>query len=162
MKVAPLKEIKSELKDKTKEEVVELCLLMTKYKKVNKELLTYLLYDKQDEGSYVQDIKHEIDDQFESINMGSYYFINKGVRKALRISKKFIRYSKNKETEAEVLIYFCSKVKEVSGYYEHNTTLMSIYDKQLEIVRKKITGLHEDLQYDYNLMIDEVLGESEL
>jgi len=159
MNTASLRDIKLELKNKSKDEITELCLLMTKYKKVNKELLTYLLYDKQDEAAYVQDIKHEIDNQFDAINMGSYYFINKGVRKTLRICKKHIRYSKLKETEAEVLIYFCSKVKAVSGYYDHNATLMNIYDKQLEMARKKISGLHEDLQYDYNLMIEEVLGE---
>jgi len=27
----------------------------------------------------------------------------------------------------------------------------------LEIVQKKIAALHEDLQYDYNLMIEELL-----
>jgi hypothetical protein len=159
MNTASLRDIKLELKNKSKEEITDLCLLMTKYKKVNKELLTYLLYDKQDEAAYVQDIKHEIDNQFDAVNMGSYYFINKGVRKTLRICKKYIRYSKLKETEVEVLIYFCSKVKTVSGHYDRNGTLMNIYDKQLEMARKKISGLHEDLQYDYNLMIDEVLGE---
>ena len=161
MKIAPLKEIKLELKDKSKEEVMELCLLMTKYKKENKELLTYLLFERENEAGYVQSIKDEIDAQFDTINKATYYFINKGVRKVLRSCKKHIRYSKNKETEVEVLIYFCSKVKEVSDYYQHNASLLAIYFKQLEMARKKIAGMHEDLQYDYNLMIDEVLDEYE-
>jgi hypothetical protein len=159
MKTASVREIKLELKDKTKEEITELCLLMSKFKKENKELLTYLLYERQNEATYVQGIKEEIDAQFEAINYSTYYFLNKGVRKVLRSCKKFIRYSKNKETETEVLIYFCSKVKAVSEYYEHNSSLLNIYDKQLEIARKKITSLHEDLQYDYTSMIEEVLGE---
>jgi hypothetical protein len=162
MKTAPIRDIKFELKNKSKEEITELCLLMTKFKKENKELLTYLLYERQNEAGYVQDIKLELDEQFQAINSGSYYFLNKGVRKVLRSCKKHIRYSKNKETEAEVLIYFCSKVKAVGEYYQHNASLVAIYDKQLEIVRKKVSSLHEDLQYDYNLMIEEVLGEEEL
>ena len=81
------------------------------------------------------------------------------VRKVLRGCKKYIRYSKNKETEVDILIYFCSKVKSVSEYFEYNGSLLSIYDKQLEMVRKKIASLHEDLQYDYGLMIEELLGE---
>ena len=159
MKTASLRDIKLELKDKSKEEITELCLLLTKFKKENKELLTYLLYERQNEAAYVQGVKEDVDAQFYGINKATYYFINKGVRKVLRSCKKYIRYSKNKETEAEVLIYFCSKVKEVSEYYDHNTSLLSIYDKQLEIARKKISSLHEDLQFDYGLMIDEVLGE---
>ena len=156
MKAASLRDIKLELKQKSDEEITELCLLLTKYKKENKELLTYLLFERQDEAG---DIKHEIDTQFDTINMSSYYFINKGVRKVLRGCKKYIRYSKNKETEVDILIYFCSKVKSVSEYFEYNGSLLSIYDKQLEMVRKKIASLHEDLQYDYGLMIEELLGE---
>lgn len=156
MKTASLKEIKTELKYKSKDEITELCLLLTKFKKDNKELLTYLLFERENEATYVQGIKENIDEQFESINKASYYFINKGVRKVLRSCKKFIRYSKNKETEVEVLLYFCSKVKEISELYTHNASLMSIYDKQLEIIQKKISMLHEDLQYDYNLIIEEL------
>ena len=43
MKAASLRDIKSELQFKSKDELMELCLLMTKFKKDNKELLTYLL-----------------------------------------------------------------------------------------------------------------------
>lgn len=156
MKTASLKEIKTELKHQSKDEIMELCLLLTKFKKENKELLTYLLFERENEAAYVQGIKEGIDEQFEAINKASYYFINKGVRKVLRSCKKFIRYSKNKETEVEVLLYFCSKVKEISELYTYNSTLMSIYDKQLEIIQKKISALHEDLQYDYNLIIEEL------
>jgi hypothetical protein len=159
MKTAPLKDIKFELKEMSKEDLSSLCLLMAKFKKENKELLTYLLYDRENEAGYVQDIKNHIDDQFDAMNKENYYLVNKGVRKLLRSCKKYIRYSKKKETEAEVLIYFCSKVLEVSEYHDYNAALLSIYDKQLSIVRKKIAGLHEDLQYDYQLMIDDLLGE---
>jgi hypothetical protein len=57
----------------------------------------------------------------------------------------------------DILIHFCLRVKQESTHFEYNGTLLSIYAKQLEIVQKKIAGLHEDLQYDYSLMIDELL-----
>ena len=44
-------------------------------------------------------------------------------------------------------------------HFVHNNTLLSIYAKQLEIVQRKIASLHEDLQYDYNLMIEELLED---
>lgn len=158
MKPASVKDIKSELIYKSKEELAELCLMMSKYKKENKELLTYLLFERGDESEYVKQIKLEVNKLFEEINYQSYYHATKGVRKVLRICKKYIRYSKNKETECEILIYFCAKVKRVSQLFEFNGSLCSIYDKQLEIVQKKIKSLHEDLQYDFNLMIEDLLG----
>jgi len=159
MKAASVKDIKSELIYKSKEELVELVLSMSKHKKENKELLTYFLFERQDEGGYIKEIKHEIDEMFDGLDYSSYYRATKGVRKVLRNCKKYIRYSKKKETEAEVLIYFCSKIKRIAEYFEYNSSMLSIYDKQLEMARKKIAGLHEDLQYDFNLMIEEELGE---
>lgn len=159
MKPASVKEIKAELIYKPKEELVELCLMMSKHKKENKELLTYLLFERGDEGGYIESIKEEMNNLFDDVNYSSYYLAMKGVRKILRIAKRYIRYSKNKATEAEVLIYFCAKVKLICSYYEYNASLLSIYDKQLEIAQKKIKSLHEDLQYDFQLMIEEELGE---
>lgn len=157
MKAASLRDIKSELKFKSKDELTELCLLITKFKKDNKELLTYLLFERHDELGYVNSIKEEIDVQFDELNPESYYRMNKSIRKVLRNCKKFIRYSKNKESEVDILIHFCLRVKQESTHFEYNGTLLSIYAKQLEIVQKKIAALHEDLQYDYNLMIEELL-----
>ena len=159
MKPASVKDIKSELIFKSKEELIELCLSMSKHKKENKELLTYFLFERQDEVGYIKEIKNEIDTLIDAINYNTYYHATKGLRKVLRICKKYIRYSKNKETEAEVLIYFCSKVKRIAQYYEFNASVLSIYDKQLEMAQKKIEALHEDLQYDFNLMIEELLGD---
>jgi hypothetical protein len=82
--------------------------------------------------------------------------VKKSVRKVLRNCKKYIRYSKKPQTEIEILIYFCSQLIELSGQHYKNTTLITIYSKQLEMVRKKIKTLHEDLQYDYNLMLEEL------
>lgn len=158
MKAASVRDIKEELKFKSKEELIELCLTMGKHKKEIKELLTYLLYEKQNEVDYIKEIKQEIDELFNQLNYASYYHATKGVRKVLRNCKKYIRYSKRKDTEAEVLIYFCSKVKTIAEFFEFNGSLLSIYDKQLEIAQKKITMLHEDLQYDFQLMIEEELG----
>ncbi|MCK5536004.1 MAG: hypothetical protein KAI79_04210, partial [Bacteroidales bacterium] len=96
MKAASLKEIKLELYTRTPEELLEFCLRLSKFKKENKELLTYLLFEAYDEPSYIANVKLEIDEQFDLINKRSYYLIKKGVRKILANTKKYIRYSKQK------------------------------------------------------------------
>ena len=49
MKYLTLKEIKQELNALSKEEVQELCLRLSRFKKENKELLAYLLFESKDE-----------------------------------------------------------------------------------------------------------------
>src|SRR5690554_1593937 len=155
MKAASLKEIKTELSHRSTQELLELCLRLSKFKKENKELLTYLLFESANEEAFIRSIKTKIDEDFESINTKTFYFIKKSVRKILREIKKFIRYSQNKETEVELLLYFCCKLKDFKPSISRNTALTNLYNRQLDYIRKKINTLHEDLQYDYNLELTE-------
>lgn len=156
MKAVPVVTIKKELKELSNEELTELCLRLSKFKKENKELLTYLLFESQNENDYIQSIKIFVDEQFEIINRDSYFYIKKSVRKILRLIKKFARYSLKKETEVELILYFCQKLKEFSPSIKNNVTLTNIFERQLLLAKKIISTLHEDLQYDYNLVIDEL------
>jgi hypothetical protein len=156
MKSVSLKELKLELENCSAKELMELCLRLAKFKKENKELLTYLLYESADEILFIKEVKKEIDLQFELINTTSYYFIKKSVRKILQNIKKHIRYSKKKETEIDLLMYFCTKLKNFKPSIQKNTRLVNIYDNQIELIRKKITLLHEDLQYDYGVELKEL------
>ena len=156
MKAVPIVTIKKELKELSNEELTELCLRLSKFKKENKELLTYLLFESQNEEDYILSIKNFVDEQFEIINRDSYFYIKKSVRKILRLIKKFARYSLKKETEVELLLYFCQKLKEFSPSIKNNVTLTNIFERQLLLAKKIISTLHEDLQYDYNLVIDEL------
>lgn len=156
MKAVPVVTIKKELKELSNEELIELCLRLSKFKKENKELLTYLLFESQNEEDYIQSIKNFVDEQFEIINRDSYFYIKKSVRKILRLIKKFARYSLKKETEVELLLYFCQKLKEFIPSIKNNVTLTNIYERQLVLSKKIVSTLHEDLQYDYNLVIDKL------
>ncbi len=156
MKAATLKEIKTELNHRSTQELLALCLRLSKFKKENKELLTYLLFESADEENFIQSIKKKIDADFEIINTKSFFYIKKSVRKILRELKKFIRYSQNKETEVELLLYFCLKMKEFKPSINRNTTLTNLYNRQIDFIKKKVENLHEDLQHDYQLELEEL------
>lgn len=138
------------------EEIKELCLRLSKFKKENKELLTYLLFEADHEPGYIEGIKEEIDIHFNTINTNSFFYIKKSVRKILREVKKYSRYSSKKETEIELHLYFCKKLKEFRPSIKNNTTLVNLYERQLLLVQKKLSGLHEDLQYDYRQEIEDL------
>jgi len=156
MKAVTVKELKTELKNHSHEDIVALCLRLSKFKKENKELLTYLLFESSYEEGYIDNVKCEVDEQFELINTKTYYFIKKSVRKILRTIKKYIRYSKNKETEIELLLYFCKKLYNFKPSIERNTVLKNICIREITSIQKKLLLLHEDLQYDYNLELQKL------
>ena len=149
MRAASSKEIKDELGRRSPKELLDLVLRLARFKKENKELLTYLLFEIEDEWAYVQSIKALMDVQFEEINRKNYYFIKKGMRKTLREIKKYIRYSNAKETEVEILIYFCQKVQQFSPTYKRSRVITNMYDRQLKLIESRLGKLHEDLQFDY-------------
>jgi len=156
MKAATIKQLKDELKECPNEQLIEYCLRLARFKKENKELLTYLLFEAEDEKGYVQTVKELVDDHFDLINRTNLYLIKKGIRKILREIKKFIRYSNQKETEVQLLLYFCEKLKNFTPSVYRSTVLQNLYDRQIAMIRKKVTALHEDLQYDYGLELEKL------
>lgn len=153
MKAVTVKEISQELLNLSPKELRDLCLRLSRFKKENKELLTYLLFESSDEASYIESVKKEIDQQFELVNKKSYYFIKKGLRRILLITRKYIRYSQNKKTEIDLLIYYCSKLKKFTPSIQRNAALRNLYIRQVATIREKLGSLHEDLQYDYELEV---------
>jgi hypothetical protein len=156
MKAVSLKEIKQELNTLSSDEVQELCLRLSRFKKENKELLTYLLFESHNEERYIESVKSYIDEQFELINTNSYFYIRKSTRKILTNTKKYVRYSQNKETEVALLLYFCQKLKDFSPSIKYSLQLQNMYNRQLLLIKKLVATFHEDLQYDYNLMLEEL------
>jgi hypothetical protein len=154
MKSVTLKALKEELENITPKELMEICLRLAKFKKENKELMTYILFESSDEIQFIMDIKSDIDQQFEMINRKSFYLIKKSVRKILKDIKKYSRYTPKKETEIDLLIYFCNKLKHFKPSISKSPRLQNLYTGQLELIRKKIALLHEDLQYDYGVELE--------
>lgn len=150
MKAATLKELKTELNDCSQKELVDLCLHLLKFKKENKELLTYLLLKSSNEEDYIETVKIEVDELFTTINTDSYFYMKKTIRKILRYVKTNIRYSKKKETEVELILYFLQKLKAVRPNIKNSIVLKNLYLRELTAIQKKINLLHEDLQYDYS------------
>ncbi len=159
MKAATITEIKRELKERKPAELVEIILRLARFKKDNKELLTYLLYESQNELAYINSIKHEIDEQMQTLNKLSVYYLKKSLRKVLRQLDKYIRYSGNKETEVELRIYFCQKILSEKIPVKRSRVLVNLYEGQLKKIRTATAKLHEDLQFDYGEQLKNISFE---
>ena len=157
MKTATVRELKQELSNQSQSELLELCLHLSKFKKENKELLTYLLYEADYEEGFIAGVRSEVEEQFTLINTKSYFYIKKSVRKILRMVKKYIRYSKKKETEVELLLHFCSELKKMKPSMQNNVSLLNIFNRQIDLIKKTVASMHEDLQYDYEMELNELV-----
>jgi hypothetical protein len=148
-KAATIHEIKKAISMQEPAEVLELCLRLAKYKKENKELLAYLLFEAHDEQAFVEKIKAGIDEEFDSMNKSTLYLAKKSIRKILRTTNKYIKYSGSNKTAAELLLYFCRAFRASGIAIRSSTALSNLYEAQLKKIGKTLEGMHEDLQYDY-------------
>jgi hypothetical protein len=149
MKSASIQEIKQELRSLSPSRLSELCLRLAKFKKDNKELLTYLLFESADEAAYIDNVKKEIDEEFTGLPKPNLYLTKKSLRKILRTTAKQIRYIASPSAEVELLTYFCRKTHDSAITIKDSPVLMNLYRQQLKKIRSVIATMHEDLQYDF-------------
>ena len=130
MKAATIQEIKKELNNLSPSRLEELCLRLAKFKKDNKELLTYLLFESEDLTEYIGNVKKEIDAEFKELPKPNLYLTKKSLRKILRITAKQIRYTGSPQAEVELLTYFCAKIKDSGIPIKNSPVLVNLYNQQ--------------------------------
>ncbi|MEO8822222.1 MAG: hypothetical protein ABI366_01515 [Ginsengibacter sp.] len=148
MKPASVSDIKKELSNHDPKEILEYCLRLVKFKKENKEMLSFLLFEEDDIPGFIASVKNDTEEQFLQMNKSNIYFMKKSVRKILRNINKHIRFAASKQVEAELLIHFCNCFVTHSIPIEKSRQLLNLYQNQLKKIEKSLASLHPDLQYD--------------
>ncbi len=156
MKTASIHEIKQELLTLSPKEVLELCLRLTKYKKENKELLTYLLFEAHDVNGYIETVKREVEEQFEDVPKYNLYQAKKGLRKILRALAKYSKHTGSKQAEVEMLLHFCTMLNKSGIAISRSVALTNLYKQQIKKLNSLIDLLHEDLRYDYARQLEDL------
>lgn len=149
MNAASINEIKSALKNLSEEELLAICLRLARFKKDNKELLSFLLFEEDQLPVYIGAVKEQMDLDFAAMNKTNVYLAKKTIRKVLRFANKHIRYTKSPEAEIEVLLHFCTSLKALQPSLMKSPALANLYNNQIKKIRAAVADLHEDLQHDY-------------
>jgi hypothetical protein len=160
MKTATVKEIKQELENISHVRLLDHVMRLSKFKKENKELLTYLLFEANDEEAYVAGVKESLHLLFTEVNVKSLYITKKNLRKIIRTANRYIKYSGETITELEVLMYICEEIQQLGIDLKKSTALLNIYAGLIKKIEKAISLLHEDLQYDYMKELRKLTGAS--
>ena len=148
MKPEKLSDIKKELTGRSAQELAEICLRMARYKKENKELLNFLLFDSDDPLLFAEKVKTFLDEDFKVIQK-QYYYSTKSLRKILRLMNRYVKYTGNKQVEIELYLWFCSNFLIYTDLNTSHKPLQGLLIRQLEKISKLLPKLHEDLQFDY-------------
>lgn len=156
METTSLSEIKKELNTLTPKQLLDICTRLAKHKKENKELLHYLLFESANQQIFIDNVKAEIDEQFKNLNQSSFYLAKKTVRKILKTTNKYIKFSGIKETEIELRIYFCIQLRKSGLRLSSSRVMLNLYQNQVKRIKAVLATLHEDLQYDYELTLTEL------
>lgn len=72
--------------------------------------------------------------------------------------KKYIKYASDKEVEVRLLLAYVSMVAE-STTFINDRVIQKIAFRQLLLAEKSIVKLHEDLQYEYKLELEELMQQ---
>ncbi|WP_051189599.1 hypothetical protein [Daejeonella oryzae] len=157
MKPEKLTDIKKELSHKSVQELTDLCLRLAKYKKENKELLNYLLYDASEPLQYSEKVKTFLNEDFKNLQH-HYYYSSKSLRKILRLMNRYIKYTASKQVEIELLLWFCNSFIKYADTRTSHKPLQALFIRQLDKIKLIIPKLHEDLQFDYVQEFEEMLS----
>ena len=148
MKPEKLSDLKKVLLVLSVPELTEICLRLAKYKKENKELLAYLLFDANEPMKYAEDVKSFLIADFN--NMQKHYFYStKSLRKIIRLINRYAKYTGSKQVETELCIWFCTNYLTSADLRTTHKPLQGLLTRQFEKIIKLLPKLHEDLQFDY-------------
>jgi len=143
-----LQDIKKEVQHLPAVQLAELCLRLARYKKENKELLAYILFEADNEAAFIEKIKAETGFMFSQLPSRS-YDAAKSLRKILRLLTKYTKFMGSKEAEIDLLLSFCNNYVDYIDRKISYKPLRMILSRQLLKIRTLIGKLHEDLQDDY-------------
>ena len=154
-----LQQIKKELQHLPAEQLADLCLRLSRYKKENKELLAYLLFEAHNEHEFIESVKAEAGFMFSQLPAQS-YFTAKGLRKILKMLTKYTKFMASKTSEIELLLNFCQNYLQYVIRQSSHKPIRLILTRQMEKLRTLIGKLHEDLQFDYSQDYNKLLDDA--
>ena len=156
MNPASIEDIKKELQHLPQKKVLDLTLRLARFKKENKELLTYLLFESHDVAGYIKILQGDMDEKFAAVDPSSVSKAKKEYRKILRVVNRQIKYIGSKSAAVELLLYFSMKLRTRESTL--HSRLQTIFIQQLTKAEKLLPLIEDDLQFDYRQKIDALRG----
>lgn len=156
MQIPSLSDLKKELSFLDEKEAKNLLLELVKYSTENKAFFYFQLYSRDNVDFFAKNIKDELEVLFFSANTKHIHVAKKSIQGIRSKFTKFLKLTKNKADQADVLLFFCEKMNEHDFLSFRYPVITNIFNSQLNKAKKLIFSLHEDLQSDYESRVQEL------
>lgn len=156
MKIPSLAEIKKELGYLSEKELINTILELSKFSRDNKAYLFFLLFEKENPTLFIEMVKDELDLAFMDANTRNYHLAKKAAQAIRRKLNKNLKLSKKKEAHVELILHFCQQLKKYGYLTFRHPVIDNLYTIQIGKAEKLVDKMHEDLQYDYRMVIEDL------
>lgn len=156
MEIPSLAELKKDLSYLSEKELITLITDLAKFSRENKAFLYFKLNERDQPNLFVDLVKEELDEAFQTANTKNYHLGKKAAQGIRRKLNKALKLSKNKADQTELILYYCEELKKYGYLQFKHHVINNLYQVQLGKVKKLIAGLHEDLQSDFSYRIEEL------
>ena len=141
--------IRKELKNLEREELVLVCLRLARYKKDNKELVSFLVFQRNEE-EFILEVKTEIHFEFTGLKLLSAFQQKKILQKSIRKINKYSKFCLSKTFDLVMFMFICQSLRDSGISLYSHTFAGTIYKKILLKASKIHSTLHEEIQGDFN------------
>jgi hypothetical protein len=156
MKIASLAEIKRELAYLNEKELTDLLVDLSKFSTDNKAYLFFKLFERENPRLFVEMVQEELEMEFMKANTKHYHYAKKAAQAIRRKLNKNLKLTKDKTAQIELIVFFCRNLK-LYGYLNfRHPVIDNLYKIQIGKAEKLISALHEDLQYDYKSILEDL------
>lgn len=156
MKIATLAEIKKELQHFSPKELIDLISDLSKFSTDNKLFLYFKLYGREQPDLFAEMVQEELIDDFRNGNQRNAHYAKKSAQAIRRKLNKYLKFTKNKPTQVELISFFCEMLYEYGYLMYRHPVIENLYLMQVGKVERLIGQMHEDLQFDYRDKVEEL------
>lgn len=156
MEIPSLANLKKDLSYLSEKELTEVIVDLAKFSRDNKAYLYFKLNERDQPNLFVDAVKEELDEAFQTANTRHYHVAKKAAQGIRRKLNKSLKLSKNKADQAELILYFCEQMKNYDYQKHRHPVIDNLFKVQIGKAQKLIASLHEDLQSDFSYRIDEL------
>lgn len=156
MEIPSLAQLKKDLSYLSEKELTEVIVDLAKFSRDNKAFLYFKLNERDQPNLFVDSVKEELDEAFQTANTRNYHLAKKSAQTIRRKLNKALKLSKNKADQAELILYSCEQLKRYDYLRYHHPVIDNLFRVQIGKAKKLISTLHEDLQSDFSYRIEEL------
>ena len=156
MEIPSLAQLKKDLSYLTEKELVDIITDLAKFSRDNKAFLYFKLNERDMPNLFVETVKEDLDEAFQSANTKNYHLAKKSAQSIRRKLNKSLKLGKNKADQAELILYFCETLRKYGYLQFRHPVITNLYESQIGKAKKLIATLHEDLQSDFTYRLEDL------